>query len=165
MENLLHFLLQKSEDILAKLGIIAITFFTPFVPFMLSVGVIIICDTIAGRWAAKKLAVREGQHPREVVTSRKTREGLTNKFINYTVAILAIYTLDYNMLNEVVMSYLPWSFSVTRVGVLVIAMIEFDSIDEKYFRVYGITLRDKIKKQITSIKDFIFNLFQFKKSL
>ncbi len=152
--------MNKITPIIEKLAIISLTFFSPFVPFVLTVGCFIICDTIAGRWSASKRAKQLGIDARKYVTSKKTRRGVVDKLINYTFALLAVYCMDFYMINEVVLNYIPYEFATTRVAVLVIGSFELDSIDEKYYNVHGITLRAKIKDKIKEIKA-VFDKFKF----
>jgi len=152
--------MNKITPIIEKLAIISLTFFTPFVPFVLTVGCFIICDTIAGRWSASARAKKLGLDVRKYVTSKKTRIGVVDKLINYTFALLAVYCMDLFMVNEVVLTYIPYEFATTRIAVLVIGSFELDSIDEKYYNVHGITLRAKIKDKIKDIKA-IFDKLNF----
>jgi hypothetical protein len=155
--------MNKITPIIEKLAIISLTFFTPFVPFVLTVGCFIICDTIAGRWSASARAKKLGLDVRKYVTSKKTRIGVVDKLINYTFALLAVYCMDVFMVNEVVLNYIPYEFATTRIAVLVIGSFELDSIDEKYYNVHGITLRAKIKGKIKEIKAIFDKIKIFKK--
>jgi hypothetical protein len=155
--------MNKILPIFEKIALISLGFFTPFVPFILTVGAFVLCDTIAGRWSAGVRARQQNQPVRKVVTSRKTRVGVVSKMVNYSVALLAVYTMDVHMINEVVLQYLPYEYSLTRVAVLVIGSFELDSIDEKYYNVYGVTLREKIKVKIKDIIHIFSRLKKIKK--
>jgi hypothetical protein len=73
--------------------------------------------------------------------------------------------IDYAMINEVVLTYAPFEFMMTKISVLFLCWIEFDSIDEKYYRVKGVRLKDKIRDFFRSIATTIQNIFDFKKDL
>jgi len=140
-----------------------VAFFTPLVPLTLLVGVFIIFDTYMGRKAAAKVAIKQGLSPREVVTSRKTRVGLFTKFLMYNLVLLSIYLIDLHVLGDVINQYSPYPFTITRLGVVVLCWVEYDSIDEKYYRIHGITLTSIIKDKINKVKVFLGLVGKFKK--
>ncbi|MDX1642037.1 MAG: phage holin family protein, partial [Balneolaceae bacterium] len=125
---------EKIYELGSKFILIVGTFFAPTFILMGIVGLAILLDTIAGRWAAKHFAMKNGKIVREEVTSRKTRQGTLSKVVVYNLVVLTFFLIDHGMINEVVESYIPWQFLLTKMTVLFICWIEFDSIDEKYYR-------------------------------
>jgi hypothetical protein len=140
-------------------------------PVHFSIAVVLVfisADTIAGRWAAKHQALREGKNPREVITSRKTRQGVTVKVIQYVGGIALTFLVDKLMLHDL-MSYFfpgfPIAFFCTKFLAFIFVLMEFDSIDEKYFRVKGVSLKEVIVKKIKQIKKVLFEIINIKKEL
>jgi len=132
-----------------------IAFFTPLLPLMLIVGCFILFDTYMGRKASKVKAIAQGINPREWVTSRKTRKGLFSKLLLYNAVLLSIHLVDLYMLGDLVDQYSPLSHAVTRLGVVVLCWVEYDSIDEKYYEINGVTLTSVIKDKIDKFKNLL----------
>src|SRR5690554_5227474 len=152
---------ERTSELITKFAFIIATFFAPTVMLMLIVGLAILMDTIAGRWAAKRKALKEGKPVREEVTSRKTRQGTLSKVIVYNLVVITFFMIDSAMINEVVLLYVPFEFAVTKVATLFICWIEFDSIDEKYYHVKGVRLKDKIRSFFRGVSLIIKNIFDF----
>ena len=142
-----------------------LAFFSPIIPLTLLVGFFIMFDTYMGRKAAKVVALRNNLKPREVVTSRKTRVGLFKKLFTYNMVLLSIYMIDLYILGDVVSNYSPFPLTITRLGVVVLCWVEYDSIDEKYYRIHKVTLTSIIKEKIDKIKEFIKSITIFKNDL
>jgi hypothetical protein len=115
----------------------------------------ILIDTWFGRWAAAHEARKLGVPVREFVTSNKTRRGIISKFIGYNVALILMFILDKYFLQELLLWILPGVpvlFLITKIVGLIILWIEFDSVDEKYYRVKGVTLKSLIVSRIKILK-------------
>lgn len=153
---------EKIYDLLSRFVVILGTFISPTVPLLLIVGLAILIDTLAGRWAASFQAKKEGKVAREEVTSKKTRQGVVEKSVSYSLVVLTFYCIDYAILNEVVIDYVPWQHISTKVVVLFICWVEYDSIDEKYYRVKGYRIKDKFHEFLRSVKRVIKSAFKFK---
>jgi hypothetical protein len=139
-----------------------VAFITPLLPLTLLVGLFIIFDTYMGRKAAAKDAITKNINPREAVTSKKTREGLTKKFLIYNLVLLTIYLADLYILGDPLQEYSIFPFTITRIGVIVLCWIEYDSIDEKYYNIKGITLTEIIKDKINKLKKLLTDFITFK---
>lgn len=140
-------------------------------PIYLSIGVVLVAislDTLAGRWAAKHVALKEKKVVREVVTSRKTREGFVAKVIQYLLCIILTFMLDSLLLHDLVSYFLP-SLNVqyfsTKFLAFILVMIEFDSFDEKWYRVKGKSLKDVVVVKLKKVKETIFQLTKIKREL
>lgn len=148
-----------------KLISTALLYLAPIHPLMLLLGLGAIIDTIMGRWAAKKIAQKEGKDVRLEVTSRKTRIGLVSKLITYQLVIISLFVLDGYLLNDLVTYFLPSfpiTYAVTKLIGVILLLIEFDSIDEHIYKVKGIRFSKLIKNQIKRIKNIIMGLKNFK---
>jgi len=156
--------MTKTAAALAFIG----AFFAPLVSLALIIGFVILMDTLVGRWAAGKLAEKQGIPKREAVTSKKTREGVIAKVITYNLAIFGVYLIDRFIVNDI---FLAWAkipqlaYLLTKAGTVFIVWLEFDSIDEKYYQVKGIRIKDRIKQFLSGIKKFIAALVGLKSDL
>ena len=143
-------------------------FFSPIYVLMLIVGLAILFDTMAGRWCAKSEAIKKGKDVRLCVTSRKTRQGALNKILVYNMVVITVFLIDKSMIDEAVIHWLKspvFTHLLTKLTVLFLLWIEFDSIDEKYYKVKGVRIKDKIKTFFGGLKIFVEKIFNFKKSI
>lgn len=151
-----------------KVSISLLSFFAPVNFVFWIIGIAIILDTFFGRWAAKKVAERDGKDVRLEVTSKKTRNGLVSKIITYNVAIGTLFIIDLNLLHDTVMYFIPKfpiEFLVTKVIGVIFVLVEFDSIDEKYYIVTGKRLKQSIKSKINDGKKSVLNISEFASKL
>lgn len=133
------------------------TFFAPVHLTMFVVGLAIVADTLFGRWAATHEARQKGINPRILVTSRKTRIGFVSKLLTYQTLIILVFIIDKIILNDLFMWLVPGFpvfFFMTKILGLLLCMVEFDSISEKWFRVKGVSLVQQITKQLKNAKNF-----------
>jgi hypothetical protein len=154
--NVVHYIMMVSA------------FFSPIYILLLIVGMAIFFDTFAGRWCARHQAIKEGKDARLEVTSKKTRQGALNKMIIYGLAVITLFLIDGSMVNDAIMLWLKspvFTFLLTKLTVLFILWIEFDSIDESYYKVKGVRIKDKIKDFFSALKKLIQKLFDFKKQV
>lgn len=145
-------------DYLLKYLLVALAFFGPIYPIMLLIGMVVITDTIMGRWCAKRLAKKEGKDVRLEVTSRKTRLGFISKTLAYQAAIIFTFILDSYFLGDLIQYFVPEfpiTFVVTKLLGVILILIEFDSIDEKYYKVTGKRMKNIIKEKIKKLKNLI----------
>lgn len=125
-------------------------------------------DTLAGRWAAKHKAIKEGKEVRLEVTSKKTRKGFVSKAFTYVGLLILVFFADNVIFHDLLTYFLPTfpiEYFVTKGLGIIFLLIEFDSFDEKYFMVKGIRLRDVIGKKIKQIKKAIMGAKDFKDNL
>lgn len=153
---------------ITKVSVAVLTFLAPVGFVFILIGFAIVLDTFAGRWAAKKIALRNGNDVRLTVTSKKTREGLVSKMITYQLAILSLYVIDYFVINKLISYYFP-TFPIQYITTIfvgiILVWIEWDSIDEKYYLVTGKRINDLIKKRFKKSKTMIKGLAQFKEEM
>lgn len=140
-------------------GLISISLYlSPIYPLVGLVLATILTDTLTGRWAARHIARLEGKDVRLEVSSRKTRDGLIPKILGYISVILFVYILDRFMLSDLVTHFFPAfpvEYSATKIGGLILMWIEFDSIDENYYKVKGIRIKDIISDKIKKLRELI----------
>jgi hypothetical protein len=127
--------------------IIFLTFVSPLFPLMLLVSIMTLIDTWVGRWYAEKNG--------EVITSRKTRLGLTRKLIIYFLVVFVSYLVDYTIINEIAKNYIWFDWAFTKFFTLVLLWIEYTSIDEKVKWAYGRGLTDRVVDFAKSLKKII----------
>lgn len=137
-------------------GLISISLYlSPIYPLMALIGAMILSDTITGRWAAKHIAKTLGKDVRLEVSSKKTRDGLIPKILGYTSVIMIVYTFDRFMLTDLMTHFFPAfpvEYSVTKSAGLILMWIEFDSIDENYYKVKGVRIKDIIAEKVKKAK-------------
>jgi hypothetical protein len=127
--------------------VVFLTFVSPLFPLMLLVSIMTLIDTWVGRWYAKKQG--------EVITSRKTRLGLTRKLIIYFLVVFVSYLVDYVIVNEIMRNYIWFDWAFTKFFTLVLLWIEYTSIDEKVKWTYGRGLTDRVVDFAKSLKKII----------
>lgn len=128
-------------------------FISPLGPLALLVTFASIIDTFVGRWYAEQKG--------ELVTSRKTRIGLTRKLIIYFTCLLFSFLVDKFIINEIAKNYIWFDWAFTKLIASILIWIEYTSIDEKIKWIKGEGITDKIVKFGRSIK----SLVGFKKDL
>ena len=150
-------------------GLISISLYlSPIYPLIGLVLSLILVDTITGRWAASHIARLEGKDIRLEVSSRKTRDGLIPKILGYISVILFVYVMDRFMLSDLVTHFFPAfpvEYSATKAGGLILMWIEFDSIDENYYKVKGVKIKDIITTKIKKVVNLIKSLKKTKDEL
>jgi hypothetical protein len=127
--------------------VVFLTFVSPLFPLMLLVSIMTLIDTWVGRWYAKKQG--------EVITSRKTRLGLTRKLIIYFLVVFVSYLVDFTIINEIAKNYIWFDWAFTKFFTLVLLWIEYTSIDEKVKWAYGRGLTDRVVDFAKSLKKII----------
>ena len=144
------------------------SFFSPIHFVFALVGVGIVIDTYVGRWSAKHKALKNNWVVREYVSSKKTRFGLLSKMLAYQISIACLFVLDKYMLHDLFRYFFtdfPIDYVITKSMGVILLFVEFDSIDEKYYNVTGVSLRAKIKAKIEQFKIIILKLVGFKKQI
>jgi hypothetical protein len=143
------------KEIAFKIIMAGVTCLAPIHTLIFLITCAILIDTWFGRWAAAHEARRLGVPVREFVTSNRTRKGVISKFIGYNVALIMMFCLDKYLLQEILLWILPGvpvAYLCTKIVGLIILWIEFDSVDEKWFRVKGVTLKSQIISRIKILK-------------
>jgi hypothetical protein len=137
-------------------------------PIHLTIVLILIAiaaDTLAGRWCAKHMAKKEGKDVRLEVTSKKTRIGFVSKSITYFTLLILTFFGDNIIFNDLLLYFIPnfpIEYFISKGLGIIFLLIEFDSLDEKYYKVKGVKLRDIIGKKIKQVKNLIIGAKEFK---
>ena len=105
-----------------------IAYFTPALPLMFSIGVLILLDFATGIQAAKKRG--------ELITSKKMRPTVTKGF-GYMMAIIAAHVFE---------NVIP-GLESTKIVTGLIAVIEIKSLDENIRVITGKNKKKKITKR------------------
>ena len=120
----------------------AISIFTPVVPMLLTIGVLIIIDFLVGIYRAFKMG--------EQITSRKMGNTISKMFL-YQLTIISLFLFE----TYILMNILP----VTKIGAVLISITELKSIDESVEKMTGVGVWKKLVKIIkrgeSETKDFI----------
>jgi len=153
-----------STIVKAKLLQYSLIIFLWFSPIHLTIATVllaILIDTIAGRWAAREIAKKEGKDVRLVVTSRKTRIGFLDKGIRYFVLLFLTFFADKIIFHDLLLFFVPTfpiAFFTTKALGIIFVLFEFDSFDEKYYKVKGVRIKELIKKKIKESLNFFLNI-------
>lgn len=132
------------------------------------IGAFVIADTIAGRWAMKHEAIKKGLHPRELIKSQVTREGFLSKSASYMSIFFFAFILDHFFFNDLSTYFFedfPINYTISIIIGIAICSFEFDSIDEKYYRVYGIGIVSKLKNRAKALKKFLTGAKSYKNDI
>lgn len=162
--TLLGFLKANSIKLLSAISV----YFAPITFSFLIVMVAIGLDTLVGRWAAKKIAIKEGKEPRLEVSSRKTREGFTSKALVYFSLLIMIYFADKTLFNDLMQYFFsgfPINLFITKALAFILVLIEADSIDESIYKIKGIRVKNLLKNKVSDLKKFILGVKKIKDEL
>lgn len=143
MENF-NIILSKVKTYSLEFISMTIGFFAPIGGILLSVGIMIIFDTIVGIWKAKKLG--------EKITTRRF-SSIIVKFCIYQFAVLSFFVMDYFILNEIIKNFFNGDYLVTKIMALILIGTECFSIDESIKEVKGVGLIDNLKKMLRKGKE------------
>ena len=130
------------KQYLMPMFVAAISIFTPVVPMLLTIGVLIVIDFLVGIYRAFKM--------KEQITSRKMGNTISKMFL-YQLTIISLFLFE----TYILMGILP----VTKIGAALISITELKSIDESVEKMTGVGIWKKLVKIIkrgeSETKDFI----------
>jgi hypothetical protein len=130
-----------------KFLMVFLAFISPLFPLAMLVSLFSLIDTFVGRWYARQT--------NDIVTSKKTRIGLTHKLIIYFVVLITSYSVDYVIVNEISRNYIWFDWAFTKFFASVLIWVEYTSIDEKIKWVKGKGITDRIVEFARSLKKMI----------
>lgn len=137
--------LQKALDNhMTKIIVALMAFLAPIQGILITVGVLILADTIIGIWKAKRL--------KEKVTSRKLSQVISKMFL-YQITIILFYMIDKFILGDILQHFFAVEFLLTKVVALVLSSIEVFSMDENYRAVRTYGLWHAFKRLVGRAKD------------
>ena len=132
---LIHF-----SQILAVL----VSFISPVVGVLIAVGAFILLDTVVGVWKAKKI--------KQKVTSRRL-SSIVNKMLVYQLTTITFFTLDWFIINDIILEFLSVEFALTKAIAVVLISIEFFSINESFEVATGKGLLARFKDLMNRYKE------------
>ena len=114
---------QKVIAYFSQLLAVLVSFISPVFGVLIAVGAFILLDTIVGVWKAKKI--------KQKVTSRRL-SSVVNKMLTYQATVITFFTLDWFIINDIVLEFLSVEFALTKVIAVLLISIEFFSINESF---------------------------------
>jgi hypothetical protein len=130
------------KQYLLPMFVATISIFTPVIPMLLTIGVLIVIDFLVGIYRAFKM--------NEQITSRKMGNTISKMFL-YQLTIISLFLFE----TFILMGILP----VTKIGSVLISITELKSIDESVEKMTGVGIWKKlvriIKRGESETKDFI----------
>ena len=137
--------LQKALDNhMTKITLALIAFLAPIQGILITVGVLILADTILGVWKARKL--------KEKISSRKLSQIISKMFL-YEGTIVLFFMIDKYILGDILQQFFAVEYLLTKVVALVLASIEVFSMDENYRAVRTYGLWHAFKKLVGRARD------------
>jgi hypothetical protein len=145
--------LQKALDNhMTKITLALIAFLAPIQGILITVGVLILADTILGLWKARKL--------KEKISSRKLSQIISKMFL-YEGTIILFFMIDKYILGDILQQFFAVEYLLTKVVALVLASIEVFSMDENYRAVRKYGLWHAFKRLVGRARDVKSELKDF----
>ena len=154
MKTQLSLLLISIQSKILTLISICLAFFLPISGILLMIGVLIVIDTVAGIWKAKKIG--------EKITSRRL-SAIISKLALYEVTVIMFFLIDVFILNDIILTFFSVPFMLTKVVALVLASIEVMSINESWKRVKNIDLWTSLKNLLSRSAEINDDIKKIKK--
>lgn len=129
------------------------SFLAPISGIMITVGLLIIADTVIGIWKAKRLG--------ESITSRKLSQ-IASKMFLYQSTIVLFFLIDKFIIGDIIGAMFSVPFLLTKVVALTLASVEVFSIDENYRAVKGSSLWIAFKKLTARSKEISADIKEIK---
>lgn len=145
-------LVSAINEHMTKILMMLMALFAPIHGIMLTVGTLIVADTIIGIWKAKKLG--------EKITSRGLSKVISKMFL-YQGTIILFFLIDKFILGDILLKFFSIEWLLTKVVALVLASIEIFSIDENYRAVKKYGLWYAFKRLVARGKDIKSELKDF----
>jgi len=154
MKTQLSLLILSIQSKILTLISICLAFFLPISGILLMIGVLIVIDTVAGIWKAKKIG--------EKITSRRL-SAIISKLALYEVTVIMFFLIDVFILNDIILTFFSVPFMLTKVVALVLASIEVMSINESWKRVKNIDLWTSLKNLLSRSAEINDDIKKIKK--
>jgi hypothetical protein len=137
---------------MTKIVLALMAFLAPIQGILITVGVLILADTILGVWKARKL--------KEKISSRKLSQIISKMFL-YEGTIVLFFMIDKYILGDILQQFFAVEYLLTKVVALVLASIEVFSMDENYRAVRTYGLWHAFKKLVGRARDVKSELKDF----
>jgi len=144
MRTQLSLLIVSIQQEILTLISICLAFFLPISGILLMIGVLIVIDTVAGIWKAKKLG--------EKITSRRL-SAIISKLALYELTVIMFFLIDRFILNDIMLIFFSVPFMLTKVVALVLSSIEVMSINESWKQVHQLDLWQSAKLLFARAKE------------
>lgn len=154
MKTQLSLLILSIQQEILTLISICLAFFLPISGILLMIGVLIVIDTVAGIWKAKKIG--------EKITSRRL-SAIISKLALYEVTVIMFFLIDVFILNDIILTFFSVPFMLTKVVALVLASIEVMSINESWKQVKNIDLWTSLKNLLARSAEINDDIKKIKK--
>jgi hypothetical protein len=154
MRTQLSLLIMSVQSELLTLISICLAFFIPISGILLMIGVLIIFDTVAGIWKAKKIG--------EKITSRRL-SAIISKLALYEVTVIMFFLIDVFILNDIMLKFFSVPFMLTKLVSLVLSSIEVMSINESWKQVKQVDLWQSAKLLFARAKEIKDDINKIKK--
>ena len=154
MKTQLSLLILSIQSKILTLISICLAFFLPISGILLMIGVLIVIDTVAGIWKAKKIG--------EKITSRRL-SAIISKLALYEVTVIMFFLIDVFILNDIILTFFSVPFMLTKIVALVLASIEVMSINESYKQVYHLDLWSSLKNLLARSAEIKEDIKKIKK--
>ena len=154
MKTQLSLLILSIQQEILTLISICLAFFLPISGILLMIGVLIVIDTVAGIWKAKKIG--------EKITSRRL-SAIISKLALYEVTVIMFFLIDVFILNDIILTFFSVPFMLTKVVALVLASIEVMSINESWKQVKNIDLWTSLKNLLSRSAEIKNDIGKIKK--
>jgi len=154
MKTQLSLLILSIQQEILTLISICLAFFLPISGILLMIGVLIVIDTVAGIWKAKKIG--------EKITSRRL-SAIISKLALYEVTVIMFFLIDVFILNDIILTFFSVPFMLTKVVALVLSSIEVMSINESWKRVKNIDLWTSLKNLLSRSAEINDDIKKIKK--
>ena len=154
MKTQLSLLILSIQSKILTLISICLAFFLPISGILLMIGVLIVIDTVAGIWKAKKIG--------EKITSRRL-SAIISKLALYEITVIMFFLIDVFILNDIILTFFSVPFMLTKVVALVLASIEVMSINESWKQVKNIDLWTSLKNLLSRSAEIKNDIGKIKK--
>lgn len=121
---------------------------------MLTVGALILADTIVGVYRARKKG--------EKITSRKLSQ-VVSKMVLYQSAVVLFYCIEVNILQDFIAAFVDIHLFLTKLIGALLAFIEVQSINESIENLTGKGIWDRLKELIRRAKEVKDDVEELKK--
>jgi hypothetical protein len=121
-------------------------FYVPITGLLIGVGVAIIFDTFTGVFKSIKL---------KGFTAIRSRilSNIISKMALYELCILALFAIDYYVLNEFIIMTFGIDFMFTKICAIMLIFVELVSIKENIEETFGVDLWKLLKKSFNRAKE------------
>lgn len=113
--------------------------------YLLLIGGVILLDTYFG--------VIKSRREKEKFSLHRMLKGIALKMCVYSPAMLGVYWLDAELLNEFVMLFINIELAVTKIGCAILVSTELTSINGNIKKITGKSLVTRVKESFKIAKD------------